>query len=71
MVNPLGFLALGTDETLGGLNLGFEPFQNNTSLYRKPEKIVEEVIDETIKVPTSKTHFDGAKRRLRNYSQEA
>ena len=71
IVNPLGFLALGSGEDLGGLNLGFKTFKNETSLYRKPEIIEEDVVEENIKVPSEKTHFDGAKRRLRRYNQDS
>jgi len=64
-------LALGSGEDLGGLNLGFKTFKNETSLYRKPEIIEEDVVEENIKVPSEKTHFDGAKRRLRRYNQDS
>lgn len=70
LVSPLGFLALGSHESLGDLNFGFDHVDNQTHIYRKREDIIEAVIDPSIKVPSSRTQFEGAKRRLRRYSDE-
>lgn len=68
LVNPLGFLVVGQTETLGELNFGFDETDSAPFIYRKREEVIEEVIDPTLKIPTEKTHFDGAKRRLRRYA---
>lgn len=70
LVSPLGFLALGSDESLGDLNFGFDRVDGHSHIYRKREEVVEEVIDPSVKVPSSRTHFEGAKRRLRRYSDD-
>ncbi|WP_371396090.1 protein-glutamate O-methyltransferase CheR [Fretibacter rubidus] len=65
-----GYLVLGSEETLGQLNYGFDVVGDHTALYRKREAVVEVVEDPSIKKPSDKTHFEGAKRRLRRYSDD-
>lgn len=68
LVKPLGYLVLGKDETIGDLNFGFDAVEGASNVYRKREVIIEPEIDPDLKIPTDKTHFDGAKRRLRRYA---
>lgn len=70
VVHDNGYLSLGTGETLGKLNFGFDGVDGHDALYRKREAEVEIIEDPTLKKPSDKTHFEGAKRRLRRYADD-
>ena len=70
LVKPLGYLLLGSGETLNHINFGFDPITHEDSIFRKrPEKIEAEPIDPNIKVPNGKKTFDKAKRKLRGIDE--
>lgn len=67
LVKPLGYLLLGSGETLNHINFGFDPLARQNGIFRKrPEKIEAEPIDPSIKVPNGKKTFDKAKRKLKD-----
>lgn len=58
VIHPLGFLVLGCNETLGGLNFGFDSFGDKGCAWQKRElPPEEEPIDPSIKVPTDRKTF--------------
>jgi len=65
-VKPLGYLILGSGETLEHINYGFDLIETSPNLFRKREKPPEPIIeDPNIKKPTNKKTFERAKRRKR------
>ena len=68
LVKPLGYLMLGTDETLNHINYGFDTLARHKGIFRKHEEKIEiiEEIDPNIKRPTDKKTFEKAKRRIKD-----
>ena len=68
LVKPLGYLMLGTDETLNHINYGFDTLARQKGIFRKHEEKIEiiEEIDPNIKRPTDKKTFEKAKRRMKD-----
>jgi len=66
LVKPLGYLLLGTDETLSHINYGFDTLARETNIFRKREEKVEIIEDPNIKKPTDRKTFEKAKRRLKD-----
>lgn len=67
LVKPLGYLLLGSDETLNHINFGFDLLARHDGIFRKrPEKIEPEPIDPSIKVPNGRKTFERSKRNLKD-----
>ena len=69
LVKPLGYLLLGSDETLNHINYGFDTLARLPNIFRKREEKVEVTIDSNIKVPTDRKTFEKAKRRLKDMGE--
>ena len=69
LVKPLGYLLLGSDETLNHINYGFDPLARQNGIFRKREEKIEEVIDPTIKQPNGRTTFEGTKRKRKDITK--
>lgn len=69
LVKPLGYLLLGSDETLNHINYGFDTLARQPNIFRKREEKVEVIIDPNIKVPTDRKTFEKAKRRLKDMGE--
>ena len=69
LVKPLGYLLLGTDETLNHINYGFDTLARQPNIFRKREEKVEVIIDPNIKVPTDRKTFEKAKRHLKDMGE--
>ena len=69
LVKPLGYLLLGSDETLNHINYGFDPLARQNGIFRKREEKIEEVIDPTIKQPNGRTKFEGTKRKRKDITE--
>ena len=70
LVKPLGYLLLGSDETLNHINYGFDPLARQNGIFRKREEKVEEPIeDPTIKKPNGRKTFERTKRKLKTMSE--
>ena len=69
LVKPLGYLLLGSDETLNHINYGFDPLARQNGIFRKREEKVVEVIDPTIKQPNGRTTFEGTKRKRKDITK--
>jgi len=69
LVKPLGYLLLGTDETLNHINYGFDKLARQKSIFKKREEKVEIIEDPTIKKPSDKKTFERAKRRLKDMGE--
>ncbi len=70
VVRELGYLALGRDEDISKLNYGLDADAVLPSILRKREVIIEEVIDPSIKVPSGRKTFEGAKLRFNRARDE-
>jgi len=58
VIHPMGFLVLGCNETLGGLNFGFDSFGDKGCAWQRRENPeIEEIIDLNVKVPTDRKTF--------------
>ena len=67
LVKPLGYLLLGSDETLNHINFGFDTLARQNGVFRKrPEKIEPEIEDPTIKKPNGRKTFERTKRKLKD-----
>ena len=71
LVKPLGYLLLGTDETLNHINYGFDTLARQPNIFRKREEKVEIIEDPNIKKPTDRKTFEKAKRRLKDMGEMA
>ena len=71
LVKPLGYLLLGTDETLNHINYGFDTLARQPNIFRKREEKVEIIEDPNIKKPTDRKTFEKAKRRLKDMGEIA
>jgi len=69
LVKPLGYLLLGTDETLNHINYGFDRLARKPNIFRKREEKVEIIEDPNVKKPTDRKTFDKAKRRLKDMGE--
>ena len=69
LVKPLGYLLLGSDETLNHINYGFDPLARQNGIFRKREEKIEEVVDPTIKQPNGRTTFEGTKRKRKDITK--
>ena len=70
LVKPLGYLLLGSDETLNHINYGFDPLARQNGIFRKREEKVEEPIeDPTIKKPNGRKTFERTKRKLKTMGE--
>ena len=69
LVKPLGYLLLGTGETLNHINYGFDTLARQSGIFRKREEKVVEVIDPTIKQPNGRTTFEGTKRKRKDITK--
>ena len=70
LVRPLGYLLLGSDETLNHINYGFDPLARQNGIFRKREEKVEEPIeDPTIKKPNGRKTFERTKRKLKTMGE--
>jgi len=69
LVKPLGYLLLGTDETLNHINYGFDTLARQTNIFRKREEKVEIIEDPNIKKPTDRKTFEKSKRRLKDMGE--
>lgn len=70
LVKPLGYLLLGSDETLNHINYGFDPLARQNGIFRKREEKVEEPIeDPTIKKPNGRKTFERTKRKLKTMAE--
>jgi len=67
LVKPLGYLLLGSDETLNHINYGFDPLARQNGIFRKREDKVEEVIedDPNVKKPNDRKTFKPIKDNLK------
>jgi len=66
-VKPLGYLLLGSNETLNHINFGFDPMARQNGVFRKRiEKPEEPIEDPTIKKPNGRKTFERAKRNLKD-----
>lgn len=67
IVKPLGFLILGSQESLKGINYGFDAVPGMSGVFKrreeKPEPVPE---DPTIKKPSGRKTFEKTKRRTRD-----
>lgn len=67
LVKPLGYLLLGSDETLNHINFGFDPLALQNGIFRKrPEKAEPVIEDPSIKKPNGRKTFERAKRNLKD-----
>ncbi len=67
LVKPLGYLLLGSNETLNHINFGFDPLALQKGVFRKRQEKVEPVIeDPSIKKPNGRKTFERAKRNLKD-----
>ena len=67
LVKPLGYLLLGSNETLNHINFGFDPLALQNGIFRKrPEKVEPVIEDPSIKKPNGRKTFEKAKRNLKN-----
>jgi len=66
LVKPLGYLLLGTDETLSHINYGFDSLARQPNVFRKREEKAEIIEDPDIKKPSNRKTFEKAKRRLKD-----
>jgi len=67
LVKPLGYLLLGSGETLNHINFGFDPLARQNGIFRKrEEKPGEPIEDPTIKKPNGRKTFERAKRNLKD-----
>ena len=69
LVKPLGYLLLGTDETLNHINFGFDTLARQPNIFRKREEKVEIIEDLNIKKPSDRKTFEKAKRRLKDMGE--
>ena len=69
LVKPLGYLLLGTNETLNHINYGFDTLARQPNIFRKREEKVEIIEDPNIKKPTDRKTFEKSKRRLKDMSE--
>jgi len=69
LVRPLGYLLLGSDETLNHINYGFDTLARQPNIFRKREEKVEVIEDPNIKKPTDRKTFEKAKRRLKDMGE--
>ena len=70
LVKPLGYLLLGSDETLNHINYGFDPLARQNGIFRKrAEKVEEPIEDPTIKKPNGRKTFERTKRKLKTMSE--
>jgi len=69
LVKPLGYLLLGTDETLNHINFGFDTLARQPNIFRKREEKVEIIEDPNIKKPSDRKTFEKAKRRLKDMGE--
>jgi len=69
LVKPLGYLLLGTGETLNHINYGFDTLARQPNVFHKREDIVEIIEDPNIKKPTDRKTFEKAKRRLKDMGE--
>lgn len=69
LVKPLGYLLLGTDETLNHINYGFDTLARQPNVFRKREEKIEIIEDPNIKKPTDRKTFEKAKRRLKDMGE--
>jgi len=69
LVKPLGYLLLGTGETLNHINYGFDTLARQTNIFRKREEKVEVIEDPNIKKPTDRKTFEKAKRHLKDMGE--
>lgn len=69
LVKPLGYLLLGTKETLNHINYGFDTLARQPNIFRKREEKVEIIEDPNIKKPTDRKTFEKAKRRLKDMGE--
>jgi len=65
LVKPLGYLLLGTRETLNHINYGFDTLARQPNVFRKREEKVEIIEDPNVKKPTDRKTFEKAKRRIK------
>jgi len=66
VVEPLGFLMLGTGETLNHINYGFDPLALTPGVFRRrapKPKIDEPEDDPNVKKPSGHTTFEGSRQR--------
>jgi len=72
VVRPLGYLMLGSTETLNHINYGFDPVDNVTGIFQRREpKIEPEPEDPTVKKPTGRKTFEKTKRRVKSLIDES
>lgn len=69
LVKPLGYLLLGSDETLNHINYGFDALAREPNIFSKREEKVEIVEDPNIKKPTERKTFEKSKRRLKDMGE--
>ena len=69
LVKPLGYLLLGTNETLNHINYGFDRLARQPNIFRKREEKVESIVEPNIKKPSERKTFEKAKRRLRDLDE--
>ena len=70
LVKPLGYLLLGSDETLNHINYGFDPLARQNGIFRKrAEKVEEPIEDPTIKKPNGRKTFERTKRKLKTMGE--
>ena len=69
LVKPLGYLLLGTDETLNHINYGFDTLARQPNVFRKREEKVVIIEDPNIKKPTDRKTFEKSKRHLKDMAE--
>jgi len=69
LVKPLGYLLLGTGETLNHINYGFDTLARQPNIFRKREEKIEIIEDPNIKKPTDRKTFEKSKRRLKDMGE--
>ena len=69
LVKPLGYLLLGSEETLNHINYGFDTLARQPNIFRKREEKIEIIEDPNIKKPTDRKTFEKAKRRLKDMGE--
>ncbi|MDB2439107.1 hypothetical protein N9W89_10355 [Hellea sp.] len=66
LIKPLGYLLLGTGETLNHINYGYDTLARDPNVFRKREEKVQIIEDPNIKKPSNRKTFEKTKRRLKD-----
>jgi len=70
IVKPLGYLMLGSQESLSGINYGFDADPSHQGVFKRREPEPEPVVeDPNIKKPNGNKTFEKSKRRMRDISE--